>query len=67
MNCTAQGRQLINEMNKSKRNSKIGFTSIFEKKESKIIAWDKFLGEHTILGHKQIGEKNNLTGEITMF
>tara|TARA_R110000744_G_scaffold19900_8_gene52336 strand:+ start:3761 stop:3964 length:204 start_codon:yes stop_codon:yes gene_type:complete len=65
MNCTTGGRKMINERRISQKSIKQGFTAIFAKKNSTIECWTKFLGHHTIQGHKQIGWKNNLTGKIT--
>jgi hypothetical protein len=65
-NCTNSGRQLINERKRSNSiNLNQGHTAIFSKKAEANKAWTKFLGEHTIMSHKQIGWKNNLTGKIT--
>tara|TARA_R110002167_G_scaffold136514_1_gene323282 strand:+ start:182 stop:391 length:210 start_codon:yes stop_codon:yes gene_type:complete len=65
MNCTAGAKQMINQRRISKKSLKKGFTAIFSKKTTTIKCWDKFLGDHTIQGHNQIGWKCNITGKIT--
>ena len=65
MNCTTKAKQLINQRRISNKTLKQGFTPIFSDKSTPTQCWDKFLGHHTINGHKQIGWKCNLTGKIT--
>ena len=65
MNCTAGARAMLNQRRISNKSLRIGFTPIFAKKATKIAAWDKFLGDHTIIGHRQIGWKCNTTGKRT--
>lgn len=68
-NLTSRAQSLANEMRKSKAtqtNFKIGFTPIFEKEATPKKRWNKFLGEHTIMSHSQIGWKCKATGKITL-
>ena len=65
MNCTTGAKQMINQRRISNKSLRKGFTPIFEKKATMIPAWDKFLGDHMINGHRQIGWKCNSTGKIT--
>jgi len=65
MNLTRGAKQMINQRRISKKSLKKGFTPLFSDKLSLITAWDKFLGDHTITGHSQIGWKCNKTGKIT--
>jgi len=65
MNLTTGAKQIINQRRISKKSLKPGFTPIFSKKSTPTQCWDKFLGDHIINGHKQIGWKCNLTGKIT--
>ncbi len=65
MNCTAGARAMINQRRISRKSLRPGFTPIFAKKATPTQCWDKFLGDHTIISHSQIGWKCNLTGKIT--
>lgn len=67
MNLTKGAKAIINQrrISKNTKSLKPGFTPIFSKTTSQIPAWDKFLGDHFINGHKQIGWKCNKTGKIT--
>ena len=65
MNLTTGAKAIINQRRISRKSLRPGFTPIFAKKATMIPAWDKFLGDHMINGHRQIGWKCNLTGKIT--
>jgi hypothetical protein len=65
MNCTRGAKQMINQRRISQKSLRPGFTPIFAKKATLTHCWDKFLGDHTIMSHSQIGWICNATGKRT--
>ena len=68
-NFTRGAQAILNERSRSIKESnklrRIGFTEVFSKERRTITRFDKFLGEHTVQAHVQIGWKCNKTGKIT--